>query len=485
MHRDPRPFRPRRLLWLTLGAAVFLGVALWPSWPAVRPPGGGAAVALTPQGRSALALFLLAAIWWVTEVIPIGVTSILIGVIQVLLRIRDPRAALTDFMDPSVWFIIGSLVIGRAFTRTGVARRLAYRTVLLAGDRTRTLYLASFLMTAGLTLFMAHTAAVAAIFPVLLQIYGRYRSDGTPTNFGRGLFIGMAYAASAGSIITLLGSARGAVALGYFHDIVGRDIHFAQLTWYLAPLGLTMVLVIWLIMLWRFPPESERVEGLKDYALRKSLEQGRLSRREAATLLLVLGAVSLLVARSLVPRLAFLDRSGVLMALTVAFFVLGILDVDDLEELPWNIVLLFGGAMSLGFCLWHTGVARWLALVWLGVLHQAPWFWFLMGIVLLVMVLTNLVMNVAAVAIVMPVALVMGRYVGASPEVVLFTLLAVAGMPFLLLIGAPPNAIAYESRQFTPWDFFRAGLPATLALLALLAVFLLWIWPWMGMPMRS
>ena len=484
MAREPRPLRPRRLLWLGLGAALFLAAQLAPPWPAVRPPGGGAAVVLTPEGKAALALFLLAAVWWVTEVIPIGVTSILIGVVQVLLRIREPRAAMTDFMDPSVWFIIGSLVIGRAFTRTGVARRLAYRTILLAGEGTRALYLASFLMTAGLTLFMAHTAAVAAVFPVLLQIYGQYRQDFTPSNFGRGLFIGMAYTAGAGSVVTLLGSARGAVALGYFHDIVGREIGFAEVSWYLAPLGLTMVLVVWLVMMWRFPPEQDRVEGLRDYARRKAAAQGRITRREAATLVLVGGAVALLVARSFVPTLAFLDRSAVLMAVTVAFFVLGILDVEDLEELPWNIVLLFGGAMSLGYCLWHTGAARWLALAALGVLHQAPWFWFLMGLALLVVVLTNLVMNVAAVAIVMPVALVMGRYVGAAPEVVLFSLLGVAGMPFLLLIGAPPNAIAYESRQFTAWDFLRAGIPVTLALLLLLAVFLLWVWPWQGMPLR-
>ena len=480
-----RPFRPRRLIWLVAGAAAFLVVALSPPWPVAHAPGGGEAAVLTPQGKAALALFALAAVWWVTEVIPIGVTSILIAVVQVVWRIRDPRAAMTDFMDPSVWFIIGSLVIGRAFLRTGVARRIAYHTVLLAGESTRRLYLASFLMTAGLTLFMAHTAAVAAVFPVLLQIYGRYQEDFARTNFGRGLFIGMAYAAGAGSVVTLLGSARGAVALGYYHDIVGSDIGFAQVTWHLAPLGLAMVLVIWLVVMWRFPPERDRVAGLHAHALAKLREQGRLARREAATLALVLGAFGLLVARSLVPGLAFLDRSAVLMAVTVAFFLLDILDVDDLEELPWNIVLLFGGAMSLGYCLWHTGAARWLALVWLGVLHQAPWFWFLMGTAVLMVVLTNLVMNVAAVAIVMPVALVMGRYVGVSPEAVLFTLLGVAGMPFLLLIGAPPNAIAYESRQFSAWEFFRTGLPLTAALLLLLAGCLLWLWPGQGMPMSG
>ncbi len=484
MTLEPRLDSPRRPLWLALGAVLFLAIVLSPDWSPVTPPQGGQVVPLTHQGKAALGLFVLAVVWWVTEVIPIGVTSILIAVIQVVLQIREPRAAMTDFMDPSVWFIIGSLVIGRAFSRTGVTRRLAYQTILLAGEGTRSLYLVSFLLTAGLTLVMAHTAAVAAVFPVMLQIYGRYSPDYARTNFGRGLFIGMAYAAGAGSIITLLGAARGAVALGYFQDIVGRDIGFARLTWYMAPLGLVMVLVVWLLMLWLFPPERDTVAGLRDYAREKAARQGRISRKELATIALVLAGLTLLTLRSFVPALAFLQRSAVLMSITVLFFLLRILDVDDLEELPWNIILLFGGAMSMGFCLWHTGAARWLALTWLQLIHQAPWFWFLMGVAVLMLVMTNLVMNVAAVAIILPVVLVMGEYVGVTPEVVLFTSLAVAGMPFLFLIGAPPNAIAYESRQFTPWEFFRAGIPASIVLLLLLAVFLLWIWPVMGMPIR-
>ncbi|RKZ16786.1 SLC13/DASS family transporter, partial [bacterium] len=156
--------------------------------------------------------------------------------------------------------------------------------------------------------------------------------------------------------------------------------------------------------------------------------------------------------------------------------------LKDLEKIPWNIVLLFGGAMSLGFCLWQTGAAAWLAVGWLNLLHGSPWLLFVMGVVVLVMAMTNFIMNVAAIAVTLPVALVMARYLGVAPDVVMYASLAAAGMPFLLLVGAAPNAIAYESGQFKTSEFFYYGLPATVILLAVIAVFVKWVWPAMGMP---
>ena len=98
------------------------------------------------------------------------------------------------------------------------------------------------------------------------------------------------------------------------------------------------------------------------------------------------------------------------------------------------------------------------------------------------MVMTNFIMNVAAIAITMPVALVMAPYLGVAPEVIFFAALVTAGMPFLLLVGAAPNAIAYASGQFTTKEFFTAGVPASLLLMVLLGLFVWIIWPLMGMP---
>jgi sodium-dependent dicarboxylate transporter 2/3/5 len=186
--------------------------------------------------------------------------------------------------------------------------------------------------------------------------------------------------------------------------------------------------------------------------------------------------------RSFVPLLKPIDNSAIILVSTILFFVLGIMDIDDLEAVPWNIILLFAGAMSIGNCLWETGAANWLAVKWLVMFQKANWFIFVMGIAFFVLVMTNFIMNVAAIAISLPVALVIAPYLGVAGEVILFACLVTAGMPFLLLVGAAPNAIAYDSKQFTAGEFFMFGIPTSILLMAVVAVAVFILWPLMGMP---
>jgi len=471
----------KRPFFIFLGIGLFLLVWLSPPWnPAIDPE--GKVFVLNQEGKTALALFLLAATWWMTEVVPIGITAIAIGAVQALWAIRPARLAFTDFMDPSVWFIFGSLMIGMVFTKTGFTRRLAYKMLSVVGERTSMIYLGCFAMTAALTLVMAHTAVAATVYPLFLAIYALYREDGQPTKFGKGLFVGMAFVAGAGSIITLLGAARGAVAIGFFREITGKTIAFFELTYYMFPVGVVMTLLLWGFMMVWYRPEQKTIPGLRDRARRLYARLGPISREEIVAVVIVLAVIFLLSLRSFFPSLSFLDKSAIILLATVLFFLLKVVSLDDLESTSWNIVLLFGGAMSIGYCLWQTGAAEWLAVLWLGMFEAAPWFVFIMGIALFVLIMTNLIMNVAAIAIVLPVALKMAEYVHVAPEVVLFSCLVTAGMPFLLLVGAAPNAIAHSSKMFTTREFFTAGLPASALLMVVLGLFVWIIWPFMGMP---
>ncbi len=464
-----------------MGLFLFFTILVSPPWSDAVDPNGQHFI-LSREGKASIGLFLLAATWWVFEVIPIGVTSILIGVVQALFLIRPAKIAFNDFMDPSVWFILASVVIGMAFSKTGLTKRMAYKMLMLVGERTSMIYLGSFIMTAGLTLIMAHTAVAAAVYPLLMAIYTLYEQDNKPTRFGKGLFIGMAFIAGAGSIVTLLGAARGAVAIGFFRDMTGREISFFEFSYYLFPVGWSMVFLLWGLIMLMFPPENKRIPHLRDRVSALNARLGTMSKTEILTLVIVFSAILVLSLRSFIPALQPLDKSAIILVTTILFFVLKILTIDDLESIPWNIVLLFGGAMSIGFCLWDSGAASWLAIKWLVLLQQANWFVFLIGLALFILIMTNLIMNVAAIAISLPVALVMAPYIHVAPEVVFFSSLVTAGMPFMLLVGAAPNAIAYESKQFTAGTFLMAGIPASLMLLLLLAVFIKFIWPLMGMP---
>ena len=471
----------KKLMFLFLGIVFFAAVYWAPAWSdAVDPMGKH--FPLTREAKGALAVFLLAGVWWVFEVVPIGITSLAIGVLQALFLIRPAQAAFTDFMVPSVMFIYASIVIGLVFTKTGLTRRMAYKMLVIVGEKTSMIYLGCFIVTATLTHIMAHTAVAATIYPLLVSIYSLYGEGDRKTRFGKGLFIGMAYVAGAGSIITLLGAARGAVALGFFKEIAGRDISFFQLTYYMFPVGWIMTLALWGFFMIVFKPEKETIPGLRERARQLNADLGSLSRNEIKAAIIIGGCILAMALRSFIPAMKPIDRTALILISTILFFITGILDLDDLESIPWNIILLFAGAMSIGNCLWQTGAANWLAVNWLLMFQKANWFVFVMSIAFFVMIMTNFIMNVAAIAISLPVALVIAPYLGVTGDVILFAALVTAGMPFLLLVGAAPNAIAYDSGQFTPGEFFLYGIPASILLMLVTAFAVFVLWPLMGMP---
>ena len=470
----------KRIFFILLGIGFFLGVYYSPPWPAAIDP-LGASFELSTQAKGALAVFALAAVWWVFEVVPIGVTSIAIGTLQALFLIRNPSTAFKDFMDPSVLFIFGSIVIGMVFTKTGLTKRLAYKMLSIVGEKTSMIYLGVFVMTAALTHLMAHTAVAATMFPLLMTIHTLYSDNGNKTKFGKGLFMGMAYVAGAGSIVTLLGAARGAVALGFYKDIMNVDISFFELTMYMFPVGWLMVFLLWGFFMLFCKPEQKQISGLKERAKRMYTELGAWNRNEIITVVIVFGTILLIALKNFIPALSSLDKTGIMLCSTITFFLLNILNIEDLEEIPWNIILLFAGAMSIGFCLWETGAAKWMAVNWLQLFKDAPAIVFILGMAFFVMMMTNFIMNVAAIAISLPVALVIAPYLGVAGEVILFSSLVVAGMPFLLLVGAAPNAIAYNSKQFTTAEFVLYGIPASILLMLVTWLAVTVIWPLMGM----
>jgi len=482
---DEKAFDWKNMIFLLIGVTLFIIVYYAPAWPdAVDPT--GKSFSLSREGKGALAIFLLAGTWWVFEVVPIGVTSLTIGVLQAMFFIRPAKEAFKDFMDPSVMFIFGSIVIGLVFTKTGLTRRLAYKMLSIVGEKTSMIYLGCFVLTSALSHIMAHTAVAATVYPLLVAIYALYGEGDKQTKFGKGMFMGMAYVAGAGSIVTLLGAARGAVALGFFKDVTGQDIGFFELTYYMFPIGWIMTILLWGFFMIALKPEKKAIPGLKEKAKRLYKELGGITKNEIIAACIVgacivtLGVIAIM--KTNVADFRAPHKTAVILISTVLFFITGILDVDDLEEIPWNIILLFAGAMSIGFCLWETGAAEWMAINWLSMFKESHWFIFVMSIAFFVMMMTNFIMNVAAIAISLPVALVIAPYLGVAGEVILFSSLVVAGMPFLLLVGAAPNAIAYDSNQFSTGEFFLYGIPASIILMIATGFAVYVLWPLMGMP---
>ena len=200
-----------------------------------------------------------------------------------------------------------------------------------------------------------------------------------------------------------------------------------------------MVILVWLMLIIFFKPEKPRIEGLKKKAQDLYKQLGPMTGKEKFVILLVIGVVITMTLQSFLPAMRYLDRSAIILVAGLLFFLSNLITVKELEEIPWNIVLLFSGAMSIGFCLWQVGTAQWLAVHWLNMFKESHWLVFVMSIATFVLIMTNFIMNVAAIAISLPVALVIAKYLGVSPEVVFFASLVTAGMPFVLLDRSGPQ----------------------------------------------
>lgn len=475
----------QRLVFATLGIVLFAVFYFLPGLPPAIDP-TGKVFELSREAQLAIGLFLLAGIWWVFEVIPIGVTSLTIGVVQATFMIRPAQEAFASFMDPSVLFILGSLLLGLAFTKAGVTSRLAFKMLSVVGENTRMILLGVFLVTAALTHLMAHTAVAATMFPLMLVIMSLYGKEEMPSNFGKAMFIGMAYSAGAGSMVTLLGAARGPVALGFFQEFTGNNVGFLEYSIAMAPMGYIMVIITWFLLCYVFyKPEEDAIKGLKAKAQEVQSQMGPMTGKEIFVIVLALSVITVLAVQQFIPALASLNRSVPILIAAIIMFLTRLFTVEDLEKgIPWNIVLLFGGAMSIGTALWVTGAAEWMAVHWLAMFQNSHWLVFIVAIAFLIIALTNFIMNVAAIAITLPVALVIAGYLNINPYLILYVALAMAALPYLLLVGAAPNAIAYQSKQFTPGQFFLVGIPFTILALIMVALFASVVWPLLGIPAR-
>jgi sodium-dependent dicarboxylate transporter 2/3/5 len=246
--------------------------------------------------------------------------------------------------------------------------------------------------------------------------------------------------------------------------------------------GWGMVFLIWIILMIFLKPEKKVIPGLREKVKNLSKELGPLTFNEKFVIVAVILVVIVMALQSFVPALKPLDRAAIMLVSTLLFFIFKVLTVKELEEIPWNIILLFSGAMSIGFCLWKTGAAQWMAVNWLILFQNAHWMVFVLSIATFVLLMTNFIMNVAAIAISLPVSLVVAQYLGVAPDVIFYASLVTAGMPFVLLIGAAPNAIAYESKQFSTGEFFGYGILPSIILIAVLAIAIITFWPLLGMP---
>lgn len=431
---------------------------------------------LTREGQNAIAVFVLCFVLWVTQPLPLAVTSLFAIVLLPLLRVIPPTRAFALFGSPVIFFILGAFILAAALLRSGLSTRLAVFFLRRFGASPRSL-LAGVVFSGGfLAFWMPEHAVAALLFPIVLEIARALEIPPRKSSYGKALFLALAWGAVIGGIATFLGGARAPLALGILNEHYGLTIGFLQWLVAVAPLSIALMATVCFLLPRLFPIDVTDVHRAREALDAKARELGPLSRRERGVAIVT---VATIVAWATAGQSIGLAAVSLLSA--VALFAFDLIDWRSVEEyVNWGIILMYGGAIAVAYALHETGGARFIAGVSLSAAGGLSPFWMMVLFAVVAALLTEAISNVAAVALLLPICFGVAEGTGLAPVAVVFAVAVPAGLAFALPMGTPPNAIAYSAGYFRLRDSILAGSLLKALALVLLALTARFYWPLLG-----
>jgi sodium-dependent dicarboxylate transporter 2/3/5 len=472
---DTRPLG-RILLERALRPALFVGTALVYAFIMTREPPPG----LSPAGLRALAVFVVCLVLWVSSALPLVITSLLAVVLLPASGVLPASSTYALFGNEAVFFILGVFILAACLMKSRLSTRLALTMLRRFGETPRTLLLSVFLLNALMSCFMSEHAVAAMNFPIILEIVRVLRLRPHQSNYGRALFLAMAWGTTIGGVGTLLGGARAPLALGIAREASGQSFTFLQ--WMVANLPIVGALLVvgWVVITRFFPIDVASVREADDLLEQKALALGRMSDTEKV----IAGVLVLTLVGWIVGGEEF-GLATVALAAVVLLFMLGVVRWPAVEEyVSWGIILMYGGAIALGAAVNSSGAALWLS-------QRTISSWAETGpgavavISALSIILTEAMSNSAVVALLMPVTLGVAADFAIEPRVMALVVAVPAGLGFTLPIGTPANAIAYSSGYLRTRDMVIPGLILAFSSWLVFNLAANYYWPLLGIQLTS
>jgi sodium-dependent dicarboxylate transporter 2/3/5 len=464
LHTHGGPTRQR--IGLVLGILLF-GIIL------VAPPPDG----LSAAGWRAAAVAALMAVWWITEAIPVYATGLLPLALFPLLGVVDIGTAAAPYANPLIFLFMGGFMIALAMQRWGLHTRIALSLLSLTGTQARNLVGGFMLATALLSMWVSNTATTMMMLPIALSVLALLKAEAgdrqTLPGFNTALVLAIAYGANIGGLGTLIGTPPNALLAAYFDETYGVTIGFAEWMMVGLPLSFVLLILTWLLLTRVLHPmPNTHIEGadtILDHA-RSSL--GPVSHGERVVAIAFGTAAFLWVFRPVLTKLLpwlTLSDAGIAMTVALALFLVpsgekpphggidGVLNWDWASRLPWGVLLLFGGGLSLAGAAGASGLSTWIGngmAAW----GDLPTVLLLLAVVTVVVFLTEVTSNTATTATLLPLLAVAAIAIGENPLLLCIPAALAASCAFMLPPATPPNAIVFGSGQVTIPQMARAGV---------------------------
>ena len=455
------PSRRRRNIGLALGVTSFVLMLLLP------PPDG---LELVPWRVAAVAVLM--AVFWLSEAIPISATALLPLPLFTMLGVAPIDDVAAPYANPLIFLFLGGFLIALAIERWNLHRRIAL-TVLSGVGAREDLQIGGFMIaTAGLSMWVSNTATAVMMLPVALSVVPRdVNGDVEPEKreFAAALLLSVAYGASIGGIATLIGTPPNALLAGFMLENYEVEIGFGQWMLLGLPVSMVMLVLTWLMLTRRlFKVGRHEVAGARTAIWQALHDMGPASRAEKRVAI-VFGMTALLwISRPLLSRwFPGLELSDTTIALAgaLSLFVIPngfkrgefLLTWEQAERLPWGVLLLFGGGLSLAAAVSDSGLASWIGGELVG-LQGWPVIVLVLTVTVLIIFLTELTSNLATSATFLPVVAALAVSLERDPLLLAIPAVLAASCAFMLPVATPPNAIVFGSGQITIPQMAKAGI---------------------------
>ena len=491
--QQPTPLRPISRIGLVAGPVVALLIYLL--LPEQYPDAAGKATEFTHAGRATLALLVWMAVWWMTEAVEIEVTSLLPIVAFPLFGVRSIAATAAPYASDVVFLFLGGFVLALAIHRWGLDRRIAFLTLRLVGTTPARLVAGMLASTALVSRWVSNTAAAAMMVPIALAVVnlvlerrtGRTLEPGQPIavdqvderNFALCLVLSIAYGASIGGVATLIGSPPNGIAARFIQQTYGIEVTFARWLAIGLPLTLLFLPVTWFILVRVvYPSRLGPIEGGREYLDQQIRQLGPLTAGEKVTLAVFAVTVFLWVTR---PWLAAIKVAGVApfgglgdsmiaIGAAIALFLLPVdrrrgiraMDWEHAIRLPWGVLILFGGGLTLAAAVDANGVTGFFASQ-ASNLGGLPALLVVLTVVTFSIFATEMTSNTALVSLLLPILAAVAPALGVPPQLVLIPCALAASFAFMMPVGTPPNAIVFGTGLVTIPQMCKAGIVLNIA----------------------
>ncbi len=455
-----------------------------------------------PEISRTLAIALWMALWWVAEIVPLAITSLLPVVLFPLLGIMNGKEVSSTYFNHVIFLFIGGFLVALAIQKWNLHKRIALRILQLTGSSPGSMLFGFMLATAFLSMWISNTATVMLIIPILLSILAKVEELNEPevgANFSVGMLLAVAYSASIGGIATLVGTPPNLSfsRILYIYFPHAPELSFANWFLYAFPISLVLFGALWLYLyLLHIRPKGHWIHLQREDINRQYRELGPMSYEEKVLSLAFIALALLWFFRAdiklgswqipgwsnLFAQPAYINDGTVAILIATLLFLIPsrqkkgafIMDWKTAEQIPWGIILLFGGGFALATGFKESGLSLWLGEQLAGFQSLHPLL-LTAGITSLVTFLTELTSNTATVETILPVLAGLAVSIKMNPLLLMLPATIAGSLAFMLPVATPPNAIAFGTGKLPMIRMVKAGF--FLNIFGIIIVTLLsWFW---------